>query len=133
MQTTRREPFVLPPDREAHLWRVAELLGIDANLGVLSLTGQIIRGGRNRAGMEDGVGAACELKFHMDRGEPVQLHQRPGVGGTKNEFSAVPVGALSDDEFELAEIRHEALLAGELAGPGVGGTKNDSAGGGRAA
>lgn len=76
MPTTTTEPFSLQPDREAALWEAVEFLGLDPQASALTLVRGVLSLSMDphRA---TAFGAACELKFHIDKGRPVEFRQRP--------------------------------------------------------
>jgi len=76
MTTDTTEPFSLSPDREAAFWRAVQALGVDPQASALTLVRQVLAL-RDRADHAEAVGAAAELKYHLDRGRPVQFLQRP--------------------------------------------------------
>ena len=74
------EPFSLQPDREAALWEAVEHLGMDPQASILTIARGVLAL-RADARYTQAVGAAAELKFHIDKGRPVQLLQRPAATG----------------------------------------------------
>lgn len=75
MTTNSIESFSLSPDREAAFWRAVQTLGVDPQASALTLVRQVLTL-RDRAEHAEAVGAASELKYRIDRGRPVQFHQR---------------------------------------------------------
>lgn len=73
----RTDVFVLPPDREAALWSLADALGIEPTASALTVVGRCLREGRGMALHAEGFGAASELDFHRRKGEAVQFNARP--------------------------------------------------------
>jgi len=73
---TTTEPFSLTPDREAALWEAVEFLGLDPQASALTLVRGVLSLSMDphRA---TAFGAACELRFHLDRGRPCEFKQRP--------------------------------------------------------
>lgn len=78
MTTDTTETFSLSPDREAAFWRAVQSLGVDPGESALTLIRQVLTL-RDRADYAEGFGAAAELRYHLDRGRPVQFHQRPSA------------------------------------------------------
>lgn len=78
MTTDTTEPFSLSPDREAAFWRAVQALGVDPGASALTLVRQVLTL-RDQAEHAEAVGAASELRYHLDRGRPVQLLQRPAA------------------------------------------------------
>jgi hypothetical protein len=80
MPTTTTEPFSLTPDREAALWEAVEFLGLDPQASALTLVRGVLSLSMDphRA---TAFGAACELRFHIDKGRPVEFLQRPAATG----------------------------------------------------
>jgi hypothetical protein len=79
MNTT--EPFALSPDREAALWEAVEFLGIDPQASLLTITRGVLTLSLDPL-RATAFGAACELRFHIDKGRPVEFLQRSvSVGG----------------------------------------------------
>lgn len=78
MPTTTTEPFSLTPDREAALWEAVEFLGLDPQASALTLVRGVLSLSMDphRA---TAFGAACELRFHIDKGRPVEFLQRPAA------------------------------------------------------
>ena len=76
--TTTTDSFALTPDREQAFWQAAQALGADPQASALTLVRAVL-GLRDRADHAEAVGAASELRYHLDRGRPVQLLQRPAA------------------------------------------------------
>jgi len=78
MTTDTTESFSLSPDREAALWEAVEHLAIDPQASALTLVRAVLTL-RDQAEHAEGFGAAAELRYHLDRGRPVEFHQRPAT------------------------------------------------------
>jgi len=76
------ESFTLAPDRERAFWQAVQALGVDPQSSALTLVRQVLTL-RDRAEYAEGFGAAAELRYHLDRGRPVQFLQRPQAGGDR--------------------------------------------------
>ena len=78
--TTRTEPFTLTPDRERILWEAVAEAGIDPQASALTVARGVLAL-RADARYTQAVGAAAELKFHIDKNRPVEFLQRPAATG----------------------------------------------------
>jgi len=76
MTTNSTEPFSLTPDREQAFWEAVHALAVDPQASALTLVRAVL-GLRDQAEHAEAVGSASELKYHIDRGRPVQFLQRP--------------------------------------------------------
>lgn len=74
--TETADAFALSPDRERAFWAAAQALGVDPQASALTLVRAVLTL-RDRADHAEAVGAASELRYHLDRGRPVQFTQRP--------------------------------------------------------
>lgn len=72
------EPFSLQPDREAALWEAVQFLGLDPQASALTIARGVLTLAMDPHRAE-AFGAACELRFHIDKSRPVQFLQRPAA------------------------------------------------------
>ena len=76
MPTT--EPHSLTPDRERAFWEAVQFLGLDPQASALTLVRGVLTLALDPL-RATAFGAAAELKYHIDKGRPVQFLQRPAT------------------------------------------------------
>ena len=74
--TTTTDSFALSGPREQAFWAAVQALGVDLQASALTLVRAVLAL-RDQAAYTEAFGAATELRYHLDKGRPVEFRQRP--------------------------------------------------------